>query len=46
MRRFEDLPVNAQRYVLRIEELARTRISAIGVGAGREATISRHSLIG
>ena len=46
VRRFEDLPVNAQRYVLRIEELARTRISAIGVGAGREATISRHSLIG
>ena len=46
VRRFEDLPVNAQNYVLRIEELARTRISAIGVGAGREATISRHSLIG
>ncbi|QPL05191.1 MULTISPECIES: adenylosuccinate synthase [Actinomyces] len=46
VRRFEDLPVNAQKYVLRIEELARTRISAIGVGAGREATITRHSLIG
>ena len=46
VRRFEDLPVNAQRYVLRVEELARTRISAIGVGAGREATITRHSLIG
>lgn len=45
VRRFEDLPVNAQNYVLRIEELAKTRISAIGVGAGREATISRYPLI-
>ena len=46
VRRFEDLPQAAQDYVLRIEELARTRISAIGVGPGREATISRHSLLG
>lgn len=45
VRRFEDLPVAAQAYVERIEELARTRISAIGVGAGREATISRHRLL-
>lgn len=45
VRRFEDLPVNAQNYVLRIEELAKTRISAIGVGAGRESTISRYPLI-
>ncbi|WP_194785447.1 adenylosuccinate synthase [Actinomyces haliotis] len=46
VRRFEDLPVNAQRYVERIEELARVRVSAIGVGAGREATIVRHDLLG
>ena len=46
MREFSDLPQAAQDYVLRIEELAGTRISAIGVGAGREATISRHSLLG
>ncbi|WP_315503481.1 adenylosuccinate synthase [Actinomyces radicidentis] len=46
VRRFEDLPVNAQRYVERIEELARVRVSAIGVGAGREATIVRHELLG
>ena len=46
VRRFEDLPVNAQRYVERIEELARVRVSAIGVGAGREATIVRHQLLG
>ena len=46
VRSFADLPQTAQDYVLRIEELARCRISAIGVGPGREATISRHSLIG
>ena len=45
VRKFEDLPLNAQRYVERIEQLAGVRISAIGVGAGREATISRHSLV-
>ena len=45
VRRFADLPQAAQDYVLRIEELAHCRISAIGVGPGREATISRHSLI-
>ena len=46
VRSFADLPRAAQDYVLRIEELAHCRISAIGVGPGREATISRHSLIG
>lgn len=45
VRDFNDLPQAAQDYVLRIEELARCRVSAIGVGAGREATISRHRLI-
>jgi len=45
-RSFEDLPVNAQRYVLALEELSGTRISAIGVGPGRDATILRHDLIG
>lgn len=45
VRKFEDLPLNAQRYVERIEQLAGVRISAIGVGAGREATITRHSLV-
>ncbi|MCG2797535.1 MAG: adenylosuccinate synthetase, partial [Cellulomonas sp.] len=44
-RTFDDLPVNAQRYVLRLEELSGTRISSIGVGAGREATIVRHELL-
>ena len=45
-RSFDELPVNAQRYVLRLEEVSGTRISAIGVGPGREATIVRHDLLG
>lgn len=45
VRKFEDLPENAQRYVLRIEELSGTRISVIGVGAGRDEIIELHSLI-
>jgi adenylosuccinate synthase len=45
-RTFEDLPPNAQRYVLRVEELVGARVSAIGVGPGRTQTIQRHSLLG
>lgn len=44
-RTFEELPKAAQDYVLRIEELGRCRVSAIGVGPGREATISRFPLL-
>ncbi|MDT0165861.1 adenylosuccinate synthase [Actinotalea sp. AC32] len=44
-RAFEDLPPAAQRYVLTLEEMSGTRISAIGVGPGREATIVRHDLL-
>lgn len=40
-RRFEDLPVNAQNYVLRIEELTGVYVRWIGVGAGREDIIDR-----
>ncbi|MBQ6641299.1 MAG: adenylosuccinate synthase [Saccharopolyspora sp.] len=43
-RTFEDLPVNAQNYVLRLEELTEARMSAIGVGPGRDHTIVRHTL--
>ncbi|GAB2655187.1 adenylosuccinate synthase [Saccharopolyspora gloriosae] len=43
-RSFEDLPTNAQNYVLRLEELAGARISAIGVGPGRDQTIVRHTM--
>src|SRR5690625_403078 len=44
-RTFEDLPVNAQRYVLALEEMSGTRISSIGVGPDRAATIVRHDLL-
>lgn len=44
-RAFEDLPAAAQRYVLALEEMSGTRMSAIGVGPGREATIVRHDLL-
>ena len=44
-RRFEELPVNAQAYVRRLEELAACRISVVGVGAGREASIERTALL-
>jgi len=45
VRRFEDLPQNAQDYVLAIEAMSGSRISAIGVGPGREAIVVRHDLL-
>lgn len=42
---FEDLPKNAQDYVLALERLSGTRISAIGVGPDRNATIVRHDML-
>ena len=39
VRRFEDLPVNAQRYVRALEEMSGTRIWGVGVGPGREQTL-------
>jgi adenylosuccinate synthase len=44
-RSFDDLPINAQRYVLALEDISGTRVSSIGVGPGREATIIRHDLL-
>jgi adenylosuccinate synthase len=44
-KKFEDLPKNAQNYVLALEKLSGTRISAIGVGPDRNATIVRHDLL-
>ena len=43
---FEDLPKNAQDYVLALEKMSGTRISAIGVGQDRNATIVRHDMLG
>jgi adenylosuccinate synthase len=45
-RDFDDLPKNAQAYVLALEEMSGARISAVGVGQDRDATIVRHDLIG
>ncbi|MDO5504361.1 MAG: adenylosuccinate synthase [Actinomycetia bacterium] len=44
-RTFDELPENAQKYVLRVEELIGARVSAIGVGPGRHEIIERHSLL-
>ncbi|GMA28795.1 adenylosuccinate synthase [Arenivirga flava] len=45
VRRFEDLPQNAQDYVLALERMSGSRISAIGVGAARDAIVERHDLL-
>jgi len=43
---FDELPTNAKDYVLALEKLSGTRISAIGVGPDRNATIVRHDMLG
>lgn len=45
VRTFEDLPLAAQRYVLALEGMSGSRMSAIGVGPDREAIVVRHDLI-
>lgn len=45
-RTFAALPANAQTYVRRLEELSGARISAIGVGPGRDQTIVLHDVLG
>lgn len=42
---FADLPVKAQEYIHRLEELSGCRISVVGVGPDREETIVRHQLL-
>ena len=44
-RTLEDLPPNARSYVQFLEDVSGTRISAIGVGQDREATIAINDLI-
>lgn len=44
-RTFEELPANAQSYVLALEKMSGSRISTIGVGPGRDEVISRFDLI-
>ncbi|HEY2643796.1 MAG TPA: adenylosuccinate synthase [Galbitalea sp.] len=45
-RSFDELPKNAQDYVLAVEAISGSRISAIGVGPGRDAIVVRHDLLG
>jgi len=45
-RSFEDLPKNARDYILALEEMSGSRISAIGVGPEREQVVVRHDLLG
>ncbi|MBW1639884.1 adenylosuccinate synthase [Microbacterium resistens] len=44
-RTFEDLPKNAQDYVLALEKMSNTRISVIGVGPERDEVVVRHDLV-
>jgi adenylosuccinate synthase len=41
MRKWSQLPKNAQAYVLRIEELVGVEVKWIGVGPGRDAIITK-----
>jgi adenylosuccinate synthase len=45
VRSFDELPANAQAYVLALEAMSGARISAIGVGPGRDAIVVRHDLL-
>ncbi|WP_447004799.1 adenylosuccinate synthase [Saccharothrix isguenensis] len=44
-RSYEELPANARAYVEHLEQISGARMSAIGVGPGREQTIVRHDII-
>jgi adenylosuccinate synthase len=44
VREFKDLPVNAQKYLARLEELSEVKIKIISVGPGREATIIKEHI--
>ncbi|MEU5696033.1 adenylosuccinate synthase [Actinosynnema sp. NPDC020468] len=44
-REFAELPANARAYVEHLESISGARISAIGVGPGRDQTIVRHDML-
>jgi adenylosuccinate synthase len=44
-RAMADLPANARAYIEHLEAISGARISAVGVGQAREATIVRHPLV-
>ena len=45
-RTFDELPANAKAYVEYLESIIGARVSAIGVGPGRDQTIVRHDVLG
>ncbi|MFD4643633.1 adenylosuccinate synthase [Lentzea sp. NPDC058436] len=45
-RTFDELPANAKAYVEHLESIIGARVSAIGVGPGRDQTIVRHDVLG
>jgi len=45
-RSFDELPANAKAYVEYLEGIIGARVSAIGVGPGRDQTIVRHDVLG
>ncbi|AYF97733.1 adenylosuccinate synthase [Protaetiibacter intestinalis] len=45
VRSFAELPKAAQDYVLALEQMSGSRMSAIGVGPGRDAIVVRHDLL-
>jgi adenylosuccinate synthase len=44
-RTLRDLPANARSYIAAVEEMSGARISAIGVGPGRDETVVVHDLL-
>jgi adenylosuccinate synthase len=44
-RTFDELPANAKAYVQYLESIIGARVSAIGVGPGRDQTIVRHDVL-
>jgi adenylosuccinate synthase len=44
-RTIDDLPANARKYVSALEEMSGARISAVGVGPSRDATVVVHDLL-
>ncbi len=45
-RTLDDLPANARSYVHELEAMSGARISAVGVGPGRDETVAVHDLVG
>ncbi len=44
-RSFDELPLNAQQYVETLESMVGQRVSAVGVGPGRDQIVVRHDLL-